>query len=77
MCSITISVLFHLNVSPHRPWLLGRHHSSESKDVWASIAEAEGSKHSYGALDDYQSNGKKLLTPRVVRILLLSSHVNV
>ena len=38
--------------------MLGRHHSSgDGKDVWASIAEAEGSKHSYGALDDLDTKG--------------------
>ena len=41
--------------------MLGRHHSSggDGKDVWASIAEAEGSKHGYGALDDLDPKGEK------------------
>ena len=39
--------------------MLGRHHSSgDGKDVWASIAEAEGSKHGYGALDDLDPKGR-------------------
>jgi len=49
-------LIFALEVVVHKlltPWLLGRHQSSgDGKDVWASIAEAEGSKHGYGALDD-------------------------
>ena len=51
--SITSFDYFHL-----RPWLLGRH-DNNSKVVWASIAEAENlmPKHSYGALDNSESNG--------------------